>query len=138
MLDDKQEQRIFRDIVGISTGLRQAGITLYSIDPLAAADFGTRTFYWQAFLKGVSKPNQAQIGNLALEVIATQSGGLALNGSNDIAGELQTCVADSAAYYELAFDAPIDDRPDEYHQLEVRVAKPGLKARTRQGYYSQP
>jgi hypothetical protein len=32
----------------------------------------------------------------------------------------------------------MSSRPNEYHHLEVRVAKPGLIARTRQGYYSQP
>ena len=33
---------------------------------------------------------------------------------------------------------PLQIRPNEYHQLEVHVAKPGLTARTRQGYYSRP
>ena len=104
---------------------------------LPTADIGARTFYWQAFTKGVNKPSQAQIGNLGLEVIATQSGGLALNASNDVAGQLQKCIADNGAYYEMSFDSPMSDKPNEYHNLEVRVAKPGLTARTRQGYYSQ-
>jgi len=137
MLTTKEEDRIFANVVGISTALRLERITLYSIDPLGTADIGTRTFYWQAFTKGVSKPSQVQIGNLGLEVIATQSGGLALNSSNDVAAQLQRCVSDNAAYYEMSFDPPISDRPNEYHHLEVRVAKPGLTARTRQGYYSQ-
>jgi hypothetical protein len=29
-------------------------------------------------------------------------------------------------------------KPDEYHQLQIKLAKPGLTARTRQGYYAQP
>ena len=135
-LTDKQQKGIFEDIVAISTGLRQARVTLYSIDPLGTADIGTRTFYWESFRKGLSKANQAQMGNLGLQVIATQSGGLVLNASNDVAGELQKCIADNGVYYELSFDAPIDDRPEQYHQLEVKVGKPGLTARTRQGYYS--
>jgi len=47
-------------------------------------------------------------------------------------------LADTEAYYELSFDPPPGDRRDEYHHLEIQVAKPGLIARTRQGYYSQP
>ena len=40
------------------------------------------------------------------------------------------------AYYELSFDPPRAEHPDEYHHIEVQVAKPGLTARTREGYYS--
>ena len=33
---------------------------------------------------------------------------------------------------------PLDRKPGSYQSLEVRVDKPGLVARTRQGYYVQP
>jgi VWFA-related protein len=135
MLDSKLEQQVFGNIVDTSTQLREAQITLYSVDPLGTAEVGAS--YWRAYLKGVSKPSQVQMGDLALGVIATQSGGLALNSSNDIAAQLQECIADAGAYYEISFVPPLSDRPNEYHQLEVHVAKPGLIARTRQGYYTQ-
>ena len=134
----KQEQRLFDGIVTMSNLLRQGDITLYSIDPLGTADAGgLRTVYWKEFLKGVTKLNQVQPGNLGLEVIATQSGGVALSSSNDVAALLQRCLVDAAAYYEITFDPPVGDQKHGYHQLEVRVDKPGLTARTRQGYYSQ-
>lgn len=136
-LDAKEEKQIFSEIVGMSTQLRQAGITLYSIDPHGAEDIGIRTFYYQTFLKGVTKPSQVQIGNLGLQVLAVQSGGLALNSSNDTASLLKTCIADTDAYYEISFDPPRGE-PDEYHSIQVRVNKAGLTARTRTGYYSQP
>lgn len=132
----KQEQQIFADVIHLSTLLRQAHITVYSVDPLGAADFGGRAFYWQSFTKGISKPSQAQNGDLALQVIATQSGGLALTTSNDVAGELRRCMDDPQAYYELSFAPPVEARPDEYHQVEIRVDKHGLVARTRTGYYA--
>jgi hypothetical protein len=47
-------------------------------------------------------------------------------------------VADGKAYYELSFEPPTADHKDEYHHIEVQVAKPGLTARTREGYYLQP
>ncbi len=136
-LDLKQRQQIFANIVSLSTQLLQARITLYSIDPLGTADIGSRTFYYKDFLKGVSKPSQAEPANLGLEVLATQTGGLALSSSNDVAVLLQKCLADTQAYYAISFDPPLADQPDEYHHLEIRVAKPGLTARTRQGYYTQ-
>ena len=137
-LGAKQEEQIFREIVGISTQLLQARITLYSVDPLGTADEGFRTFYYQSFVKPVTEANKAQFGNLGLQVLATQAGGLVLNSNNDTAALLQKSMTDTEAYYEFSFNPPVADQPDEYHRLEVRVDKPGLTARTRQGYYAQP
>jgi VWFA-related protein len=137
-LGGKQENEIFATIVGLSTQLRQSRVTLYSVDPLGAGEGVGREFYYQDFLKGVSKPSQVAVGDLSLQVLATQSGGLALNSSNDVASLLQKCMADAGAYYELSFESAPADRRDEYHSLQILVAKQGLTARTRQGYYAQP
>lgn len=137
-LDDRQENQIFATIVGLSTQLRQARVTLYSVNPLGASENVGRTLYYEDFLKGVSKASQVNLGDLSLQVLAIQSGGLALNSSNDVASFLQNCLEDAEAYYELSFaPAPADHR-DEYHSLVVQLAKPGLTARTRTGYYAQP
>jgi VWFA-related protein len=137
-LDEKQEQQIFNDVVRVSTLLREGQITLYSIDPLGSADFGGRAFWWQAFTKGISKPTQAEWGDLALQVIATQSGGLALVSSNDITAEVGQCLADAQSYYEISFTPALDQKHETYHRLEIRLADRKLVARARQGYYAQP
>jgi VWFA-related protein len=137
-LDSNQEKQVFADIVSLSTRLLQARVTLYGIDPIGAGGSVMRTSYYKDFLKGVSKPSQVNVGDLGLPVLAIQSGGLALNSNNNIAGLLQECVADAAPYYEISFDSSAAKRPDEYHQLEVKVAQAGLTARTRQGFYAQP
>jgi VWFA-related protein len=130
---------IFNTIVNVSTSLRQAGITLYSVDPLGQADSaGLRTTYYQEFLKGVTGSNRVDMGNLALQVIATQSGGLVTYGSNSIVAGLDRSVADLSAYYVLSMETAPADKANEYHGLEVKVATPGLTARTRTGYYAQP
>jgi len=136
-LHGKQEQRLFGTIVEASTELRQARITLYNINPLGAAENTLNIFYYEEFLKGVSKPSQVSLGNLALQVLAAQSGGLVLNSSNDVTALLRQSFADADAWYELSFKPPRSE-PNQYHHLEIRLAKPGLTARTRQGYYGQP
>jgi VWFA-related protein len=137
-LDSKQQTQIFGNIVGLSTQLRQARITLYGVDPLGNGESVGRGSYYKEFLKGVSKPSQVLAGDLGLPVLATQSGGLALNFNNDVAALLQECISDMAPYYEISFAPAPTDKRDDYHQLEIQVAKPGLTARTRQGYYAQP
>jgi VWFA-related protein len=135
-MDSKQQQQIFTNVVSVSTLLRQGRITLYSIDPLGPEELSGRAFRWEAFVKGVSKPNQADYGDLTLQVIATQSGGLALTTGNDITAQLQKCVADTEAYYEISFVPSLDLKRGEYHHVEIHVARAGVTARTRQGYYA--
>ena len=138
-LTSKDQQEIFNSIVAVSDGLRRARITLYNIDPLGMTDAGGwRTSYYEGFAKGAKTAKQVQIANLTLQVLAVQSGGQVLNSSNDVAGEIATCIADANAFYVLSFDGLAGNGPSEYHALEIKIDKPGLAARTRSGYYAQP
>ena len=137
-LDDKQRQEIFNNVVSFSNLLHKARITLYSVDPLGTADFGTRAYWWQEFAGGVNKVYDANLGNLALQVLAVQSGGMALIVGNDIAAEVRKCVNDADAYYELTFVPPLDQKPNELNKVQVRVNKRDVDVRARQVYYWQP
>jgi VWFA-related protein len=138
-MSENAQQWFFDNIVALSAVLRRARITLYAIDPLGLQDAaGLRTAAYKGFLKGVKTAKQAQPGDVALQVLANQSGGLVLNASNDIAGEIAKCVADASSYYVLTFDALPADGPNEYHEIEVKLNQGGLAARTRSGYYAQP
>ena len=120
-----------------STQLREAHVTLDAVNSWGADESLLHALYYEDFLKGVSKPDQAQLGNLALQVLAAQSGGLVLN-SSDVVGNLQKCVDDAGVSYDVSVPAAPTERHDEYHELSVRIDKPGLTTRTRAGYYAQP
>jgi hypothetical protein len=47
-------------------------------------------------------------------------------------------VADASGYYELALEVPAEKTVDAYHELAIRMERPGLTVRTRNGYYTQP
>ena len=133
------QEMYFHTVVMLSQGLREARMSLYDVDPLGMADAaGLRTFYYKSFLKGVTSVKKVDSGNLALQVLAVQSGGQVLNSSNDIGSLVAKCLADAKAFYTLSFDSPPADHPNEYHDLDVKIDKPGLTARTRTGYYAQP
>jgi VWFA-related protein len=138
-LSRKNEEQIFSSIVDASTQLREARVTVYAIDPLGVSDSGSlRPFYYREFLKSVTSPSHAQVGNLALQVLALQSGGLVFNGSNDLAEPLARCASDADDFYVLSFGAVRSDQPNEYHAITVKVGKPSAIVRTRAGYYAQP
>jgi len=136
-LTSKEEEGFFKSVVAASTELRQAHIALYSIDPVGVGTNVMRNSYYEDFLRGVKSPSKVLPGNLGLQVLAVQSGGRVFTSSNDLAAVIAGCVADADAYYILSFDSLPADQADEYHALQVMVAKPGMTARTRTGYYDQ-
>ena len=137
-LSRRDQDRIFASVVNLSTRLRQANITLYQVDPLGTNEGMERRFYYENFTKGIVKSGQTDQGDLGLQVIATQSGGLVFNASNDVAGLIKQSVDDASDYYELSFAGAPGEHPNEYHQLEVKLAEQGYAVRTRHGYYAQP
>jgi len=138
-LTPKDYRWLFDEIVAVSGALRQARITLYAIDPIGVGDAGgTRVTYYQEFLKGVASQSHGQPGNLALQVLAVQSGGSVVNATNDLDTAIANCVADADSFYTLTFNTDAAGKPNTYHALGVTVGKPGIKARTRTGYYAQP
>jgi VWFA-related protein len=142
-ITNRDQQQIFQAIVHISTELRVNHITLYNVDSrgLAGADVAQFSFYNQ-FVPGVKSGGQAYPANLALDVLAVQSGGLVLNGSNDLpsamAAEIHRSATDAQSFYVLTFKAPQAEHANEYHALQVKVDRPGVTARTSTGYYAQP
>ena len=132
--DLKQRTWVFNTLVRLTNGLREANITLYTLDPF---DLGrTDPFYYQAFLKPVQAVKNAEYPNLALQVLSEHSGGKVLIQGRDITGELNTAVRDANASYELTFAAAPGDRADEYHALQVQVDKPEAVVHTSAGYYA--
>jgi VWFA-related protein len=138
-LTSKEHENLFASIVSMSAALRKARITLYSIDPLGVDDAGGfRTNYYEEFLKPVALARNTQGGNLALQVLASQTGGRVLNSSNDITGSIVRCVEDAGSFYTLTLQMAPAERPNEFHHIQVQVGRPGVTTRTRYGYYAQP
>ncbi len=136
---DSQLHQIFAEIIHLSNLMTRAQITLYDVDPLGTWDAGSfRTFVWESFTKPVRQWEKSLPADLALQVLAKQSGGLVLNSSNDVAGEVNTCAQDGAAWYTIAFTPQISEKPDTWRSVAVKLDKPGLIVRTRPGYYAQP
>ena len=145
---DSLQEHLFGNVGELWRQLREGRITVYSIDPSAIVDLQpglttgltspVRPSEENSYADNAGRPVAMHSIDLTLPVIAVQTGGLALYPGNDIASDLQRCMADADAYYEISFEPAIADPPNAFHRLEIRIAKPGLIGRTRQGYYWQP
>lgn len=138
---EKDQRRYFDGIVELSTKLREARMVVYSVAPANLGAGGTDVTYailYQDYVKGVKSAEQADIANLALKVLVTQTGGKILGPDNNLAGQIDSCIADANAFYMLSFNPSRAEKPNEYHDLKVQVSQPGLTVRTNTGYYDQP
>ncbi len=121
--------------MGIGSESPQSGIRGYSPQTSGSAS-GQGSYSSSA--KVPRSVKQVEPEDVALPVLALQSGGRALSQSNDLGAELAASVAVADTFYTLSYDAPAAKKPNEYHALEVRVARHGLSVKNRAGYYAQP
>jgi VWFA-related protein len=68
--------------------------------------------------------------------IATTTGGVVFEWTTqqDLVGALKQSLADLRERYSLAYKPPHTAPPDSFHRIKVRVKKPDLVVRTREGY----
>jgi VWFA-related protein len=138
VLNPSQRAPIFASIVAFATELRRLQIVVDAVNPGGASQDVGQTNFYETFLHAPRSPRDIEIGQLGLQVIAQQSGGLVLNGSNDIAGLIQRAIAQTRTGYQLTFASPPGERENEYHELQVKVRRPGVAVHTTAGYYARP
>jgi VWFA-related protein len=78
-------------------------------------------------------------GDLTFASLAPPSGGRAYANRNDLDKEIGESVDAGLNFYTLSY-IPTDnsDNPKQYRQIRVEILRPGLTARTRDGYFSEP
>lgn len=131
--DNKQRTFVFNTIIRLSSQLNQARVALYCLSPFGMGR--TNPFYYQNYLKPVTRLTQAEYPALSLQVFAEHTGGRVFTIGNDIREEINTASRDAAAFYTLAFTAAAPGEKTEYHALQVKVDRPGVIVRTTAGYY---
>ena len=137
-LDTQSTIQVFDDAIYYSTKLREAKLVFYQVNPLGPNQSLVSVDYYKEFVKGIRNPSEAYLSDLSLQVLSAQSGGLVLQSASNLAGMIEECFQDMDSWYELGFTEAKADKPNEYHHLDVRVNRPGLTVRTREGYYAQP
>jgi VWFA-related protein len=139
------EKALFDAIRHLSDQLLKARVSIYSVDPRGVQDgslptnIANNNFAYAAYLNGLTESNDAAFGNLAIQTLATQTGGHAYFGRNDVDQEIATSLTDGNTYYTLAYSPSNRDFRGEFRKLKITVIqRPDLKVQTRDGYYAMP
>jgi VWFA-related protein len=124
------ENRIYNAVQDCVNILRDARVTLYTIDPAGVlVDPG---------VYGGDSMTDPFGGNYEFNKLAKATGGRTLHGRNDVDMEIQTAIQDGANFYTLAYrpeNTSLD--PQKFRKIKVTVDRPKLSVVTREGYYLQ-
>lgn len=136
----KDNSKYFDNLVELSNWLLEGQTQVCTVSPLdsTAGAALTNPEFYKAFLTPVARAQDASSGNLAVDVLAVQSGGQVLGPGNDMAEQISRCVAGPDLSYQLTFQPETSPAPGSYHSLKVTVNQPGMTVRTSSGYYAQP
>ncbi len=128
---DPGTNKSFDTVIELSTRVREARIAIWTW-PYPDSDFSDE----RALVK--SHKDRVKASDNALDVLALHSGGGRLNTSTYLAEMIGKCIEEENVFYTLAFDIPLTNEVDDYHDLKIVMSKPDLMARTIAGYYNQP
>lgn len=124
----------------IETATR-ANIAVYSIDPRGLTDAAelaieaTGPPVGSTILPTAALRRELRDSQQVLRSIAEQTGGRAIVGTNNFDDGFKQIVDDSSTYYVLGYrTTPKYD--GKFHNITVRLTRPGLEVRARKGYHA--
>lgn len=127
---DMDIRMLMRDV---TTDANRNNVSLYMLDPRGLAGF---EFDINEGVGLTMDANSLRATQDSLRVMADETDGRAIVNRNDLGGGLQQMMRDASAYYLLGYSsnaAPTDGR---FHQIRVRVKRPGIEVRARRGYWA--
>ena len=137
-LTPTSRKNYFDEIVSVLHDLRAAQITLDAVSSPDAAREELANAKQPYPRAAAASPESAAPENLALPVLAPQTGGRVIASSSDVVADLAKFLDDADWYYALSFSPPPAQNGVELRSLEVKVNRPGLNVRTTTCYYSEP
>ena len=124
------------EIQRVSTAVRLSNIPIYPVYPRGLTDGtedGIEVGIGGAGL-GQSLLAEARRQQDNLRVMADDSGGVPLVGTNDLAGGLGRVARLSSYYYVLGYNSKNSKADGKYHRINVSVARPNARVLSRKGY----
>ncbi|MGH9833416.1 MAG: VWA domain-containing protein, partial [Blastocatellia bacterium] len=135
--NDNSAELIMQSLRNLVEQANRSSVVIYSIDAkglqpyLPGANVGGRP-------SAGAHSDALQSAQETLEgpsFLAQQTGGFAVFNTNDLNIGIEEALYDQQSYYLLGFD-PEDEKFDRrHHSIKLKVNRPGLKVRTRSGFF---
>lgn len=140
-LNDPNEQRaaffassdMQQDLREVYDTANRNNVAIYPVDPrgLAVNEFGI-----DQNISGRIDQQYLSSSIDTLRQLAENSDGRAVISRNDLAGAMKQITRDSSAYYLIGYNSTQTSSDGKFHEIQVRVRRPGLQVRARKGYWA--
>jgi VWFA-related protein len=81
---------------------------------------------------------QIETLHIAMDQLAKQTGGRAYYNSNDLSLAMHNSLENGSHYYTIAYAPKAGNWDSRYHHIKIQLARPGLEAEYRNGYFATP
>jgi VWFA-related protein len=105
----------------------------YALDPRGLA---TGEFHIDENIAFERDQRSLQSTQDTLRILATETDGRAIVNRNDLTKGLEQVVRDSSAYYLIGYNSSGAPSDGKFHEIKVRVKRPGVDVRARKGYWA--
>ena len=105
----------------------------YALDPRGLA---TGEFHIDENVAFERDQRSLQSTQDTLRILASETDGRAIVNRNDLAKGLEQVVRDSSAYYLIGYNSSGAPSDGKFHEIKVRVKRPGVDVRARRGYWA--
>ena len=132
--------------------LLQSRMSVYTVDPAGVIQESSLTNH-SSTQQGAGETFQAEAqrasgarldaitsqhwsADLLLNHLTRDTGGRSYYNRNDVDEARRVAIEDGSSAYTLSYSPSDQNFDGRYRKIEVRIDKPGMTARTRQGYYA--
>lgn len=122
-----------RELQDVFDAANRSNTAIYAVDPrgLASGEFD--------ITENVSirtSANALRDTQDTLRVLAAETDGRAIVNRNDLSQGLQQIVRDSSFYYLVGYNSSQAPQDGKFHEIKVRIKRPGVQIRARKGYWA--
>lgn len=144
LLSSSEQEVFWRDLERAARALNQANLAIYPVDARGLMTaFPNPNFNPAAVARGqgpgapeftLGGPDRKEFDTM--NKLADRTGGRAFYNANEINQSVRLAIDESRVTYELGY-YPVHNQWDgKFHEITVRVKRPGLKVRNRRGYFA--
>jgi hypothetical protein len=127
---DKTE--LMSDLNWVTETANHYNTTIYGVDPRGLAAFEFDLSRSNISLTADSKVLENTLDTIRM--LAAETDGRAIVNQNDLETGMKQIMRDSSAYYLLGYTSTLAKPDGKFHEIKVRVKRPGVQVRARRGY----
>lgn len=122
-----------REMQDVWDACNRNNTSIYSVDPRGLAVGG---FDITANISMKTSQSFLNASQDTLRMLSENTDGRAIVNRNDLAAGMKQIVRDSSAYYLVGYNSTQAPTDGKFHEIRVRVKRPGTQVRARKGYWA--